>query len=179
MQWWMDSFHSGESQDLRIFCPICLLVSWQSQHHRIPSSIPKDSQPYREICAVQSIQAESVWILLSQCCFIVLWTVVGSRSSHTPFQGISQVQARKKKKISVTQLGQGQNGTHTQISVCSVRKQRAPRYVWFILILFRKKFIGQTPCGILVPQLGMESMLPAVKVQSLNHWTAREVLRCV
>ena len=93
--------------------------------------------------------------------------------SHT-ILGHQSGTGKKKKKISVTYLDQGQNGTHTQISVCSLRKQRAPRYVWFILILFRKKCIGHTPCGILVPQLGMESMLPAVKVQSLNHWTARE-----
>lgn len=30
-------------------------------------------------------------------------------------------------------------------------------------------------CGILVPPLGMEPMLPAMEVQILNHWTAREV----
>ena len=30
-------------------------------------------------------------------------------------------------------------------------------------------------CRILVPQLGIEPMLPAVEVWSLNHWTAREV----
>ena len=31
-------------------------------------------------------------------------------------------------------------------------------------------------CGILVPQPGIEPMLSAVEGQSLNHWTAREVL---
>ena len=30
--------------------------------------------------------------------------------------------------------------------------------------------------GILVPQPGMESVVPAVKVLSFNHWTAREFL---
>ena len=30
-------------------------------------------------------------------------------------------------------------------------------------------------CGILVPQPEIESTLPAVEVQSLNHWAAREV----
>ena len=30
-------------------------------------------------------------------------------------------------------------------------------------------------CGILVPQPGMEPAPPAVEVQSLNHWTTREV----
>ena len=29
-------------------------------------------------------------------------------------------------------------------------------------------------CGILVPQPGIEPALPAVKVQSLSHWTTRE-----
>ena len=29
--------------------------------------------------------------------------------------------------------------------------------------------------GILVPQLGIESIPPELEVQSLNHWTAREV----
>ena len=31
-------------------------------------------------------------------------------------------------------------------------------------------------CGILVPPPGMEPVPPVVKVQSLNHWTTREVL---
>ena len=30
-------------------------------------------------------------------------------------------------------------------------------------------------CGILVPRSGIKPVLPAVEVQSLNHWTAREV----
>ena len=30
-------------------------------------------------------------------------------------------------------------------------------------------------CGILVPQPGTESVPPAKELQSLNHWTAREV----
>ena len=29
-------------------------------------------------------------------------------------------------------------------------------------------------CGILVPQPGIESISPALKVQSLKHWTIRE-----
>ena len=32
-------------------------------------------------------------------------------------------------------------------------------------------------CGIFVPGLGIEPMSPAVDVQSLNHWTSREVSR--
>ena len=31
------------------------------------------------------------------------------------------------------------------------------------------------PCGILVPQPGIEPLPPAVEAQSFNHWTAREV----
>ena len=30
-------------------------------------------------------------------------------------------------------------------------------------------------CGILVPQLGIEPVLPALEAQGLNCWTAREV----
>ena len=30
-------------------------------------------------------------------------------------------------------------------------------------------------CGILVPQRGLKPVFPAVEVQSLNHWTSREV----
>ena len=32
-----------------------------------------------------------------------------------------------------------------------------------------------TACGILVPCLGFKPTPPAWEVQSLNHWTAREV----
>ena len=32
-------------------------------------------------------------------------------------------------------------------------------------------------CGILVPQLGIEPMPPALEAWSLNHWTAMEVPR--
>ena len=33
-----------------------------------------------------------------------------------------------------------------------------------------------TACGILVPRPGIEPKPPALAAQSLNHWTAREVL---
>ena len=33
-------------------------------------------------------------------------------------------------------------------------------------------------CRISIPRPGIEPTLPAVEVQSLNHWTAREVPRC-
>ena len=37
--------------------------------------------------------------------------------------------------------------------------------------------LGHTvgPAGILVPQPGIEPTLPAVEVQTLNHWPTREV----
>ena len=37
-------------------------------------------------------------------------------------------------------------------------------------------FIRHTACGILVPQPGIEPMLPPLGAQSLNHWTTRESL---
>ena len=40
---------------------------------------------------------------------------------------------------------------------------------------FNVLFIGHTACGILVPQPGIEPMLPPLRAQSLNHWTTREV----
>ena len=39
-------------------------------------------------------------------------------------------------------------------------------------------FFCHTAYKIFVPQPGLNSALPAVEVQSLNHWTAREVLCC-
>ena len=33
-----------------------------------------------------------------------------------------------------------------------------------------------TACGILVPQLGIELVSPAVKAQSLDYWTTKEIL---
>ena len=46
-----------------------------------------------------------------------------------------------------------------------------------VLLLFLKNFSGPAPwsVGILVPRLRMETVLPTVEVQSLSHWTAREV----
>ena len=44
------------------------------------------------------------------------------------------------------------------------------------LTFFKEKmfWLHHTPCGLLVPQPGIES-IPPEEVQSLNHWTAREV----
>ena len=36
-------------------------------------------------------------------------------------------------------------------------------------------FFGPAACGILVSRPGIEPSPPALEVQSLNHWTAREV----
>ena len=33
------------------------------------------------------------------------------------------------------------------------------------------------PCGLSVPQPGIELTSPALEVRSLNHWTSREVPR--
>ena len=41
--------------------------------------------------------------------------------------------------------------------------------------LFSSFWPHHTPCGILVPWPGIEPVPPAVEVQSLSHWTAREV----
>ena len=51
--------------------------------------------------------------------------------------------------------------------------------IYFINIFFFNcfiLFIGHTVCGILVPQPGIEPMLPPLGAQSLNHWTTRESL---
>ena len=36
-------------------------------------------------------------------------------------------------------------------------------------------FLATVACGSLVPQPGIEPVLPALEAQNLNHWTAREV----
>ena len=36
-----------------------------------------------------------------------------------------------------------------------------------------------TACGILVPQPVTEPMSPALEMQSLNHWTTKEVLEII
>ena len=38
---------------------------------------------------------------------------------------------------------------------------------------------GRVACGILVPRPGMEPVPSALGVQSLNHWTAREVRKSI
>ena len=43
------------------------------------------------------------------------------------------------------------------------------RVYFFFFLLCR------TACGILVPQLGVKPVRPAVQAQSLNHWTSKEV----
>ena len=42
-------------------------------------------------------------------------------------------------------------------------------------IFFNVLFTGHTACGLLVPQPGIEPMLPPLGAQSLNHWTTRKV----
>ena len=43
----------------------------------------------------------------------------------------------------------------------------------FLILIF---WPCRMACRILVPRPGIEPVPPAVEVQSLNHWTAREVL---
>lgn len=40
-------------------------------------------------------------------------------------------------------------------------------------------FVHHTACEILVSLLGIELASPTLEVQSLDHWTAREVLRII
>ena len=51
--------------------------------------------------------------------------------------------------------------------------------ILFIYLFFKQKFLfylfGRAACGILVPWPGIEPTPPAVEVQSLNHWTTKEV----
>ena len=47
----------------------------------------------------------------------------------------------------------------------------------FKLFLFFLLITPHGACGILVPQPGIESRLPAVNVLSQNHWTSREFSR--
>ena len=46
-------------------------------------------------------------------------------------------------------------------------------FVWFLVLGFF--WLLCTACGILVPQPGIEPETSAVKAQSPNHWTAREI----
>lgn len=45
---------------------------------------------------------------------------------------------------------------------------------WFFFFFFG---LCHETCGILVPQLGIEVMLPALEAQGLNCWTARKSQR--
>ena len=65
---------------------------------------------------------------------------------------------------------------------CSSSKDYLDVKLFFSLDLFFKTFpilfylFLAMPCGILVPQTGIKSMLPALEVQSLNDCTIREIL---
>ena len=65
---------------------------------------------------------------------------------------------------------------------CSSSKDYLDVKLFFSLDLFFKTFpilfylFLAMPCGILVPQPGIKSMLPALEVQSLNDCTTREIL---
>ena len=49
------------------------------------------------------------------------------------------------------------------------------RYIWSFFLFFWGGGLCHTACGILVPWPGIEPVPPALEVQSLNHWTTREV----
>lgn len=56
---------------------------------------------------------------------------------------------------------------HPLQDACSVRSSSsAGIFFW----------LHREACGILVSQLGIKSMFPAVEARSFNHWTTREVL---
>ena len=44
-----------------------------------------------------------------------------------------------------------------------------------LLLFFWMRCAWHVACGILVPRPEIEPALPAMEVQSLNHWTVREV----
>ena len=49
-------------------------------------------------------------------------------------------------------------------------------YIYIILLfIYFSAPCGLWACGILVPQPGIKPVPPALEVQSLNQWTAREV----
>ena len=48
------------------------------------------------------------------------------------------------------------------------------QYDYLFIYLFRPHHVA---CRIFVPRPGIKPITPAVEAQSLNHWTAREVLQ--
>ena len=48
-------------------------------------------------------------------------------------------------------------------------------FIEFVTTLLQFWFWFFEACGILALRLGIEPVFPAVEVQSLNHWTTREV----
>ena len=49
------------------------------------------------------------------------------------------------------------------------------RELFLLLFILKQFWLYHMSCGILVSQPGIEPMLPAVEVQSLNHWATRGV----
>ena len=52
----------------------------------------------------------------------------------------------------------------------------SPYSAIFFFCKIKKSVVVVKPCGTLVPWPGVEPVLPALGVQSLKHWTTREVL---
>ena len=54
-------------------------------------------------------------------------------------------------------------------------KAKIPHDVYIYVFFFLSYYFGVSACRILVPQPGIEPMPLAMKAQSLNHWTARQI----
>ena len=63
------------------------------------------------------------------------------------------------------------------ILVCNVKFVSYPLYLFLVMLIFKlkKKMMHCIACRIPVPQPGIESMVPALEILSLNNCTSREV----
>ena len=66
-------------------------------------------------------------------------------------------------------------GVREACVIGSVAMWNSKESLFFIFILFYFFLAARVACRILVPQPGIKSVPPTMEVQSLNHWTAREV----
>ena len=75
----------------------------------------------------------------------------------------------------ITMTAQENKGVETEVyqhfrTCCTTVPRCLLPFFFFFLI-----YLHHAACGILVPRPGMETLYPALGVQSLNHWTASEV----
>ena len=63
------------------------------------------------------------------------------------------------------------------ILVCNVKFISYPFYLFLVMLIFKlkKKMMHCIARRVLVPQPGIESMVPALEIPSLNNCTSREV----